>query len=194
MNATTDAKRALTAPRFAIAEAETPVPRRAGLYAIYGDGNAWKSLGLGEQPDDRPLYVGKSESSLLGRDIRQHFGDGRTGSSTLRRSFAALLRTQLRLKAIPRNPNKPERFANYGLLPQHDKLVTEWMRANLQLAFWLHSGAEPLAQIESSVISSMLPPLNLAGVTTQWSSHVSAARKVMAEEARAWATERGFGV
>jgi GIY-YIG catalytic domain len=71
------------------------VPDRPGLYAIHGDGNTWTGLGLGKPPDDRPLYVGKAEDSLVARDVKTHFGDGRTGQSTVRRSFAALLHDEL---------------------------------------------------------------------------------------------------
>lgn len=67
------------------------VPASPGLYAIYAAADVWQQLGLGSPPDGQPLYVGKAEDSLVARDLRQHFTDGRTGSSTLRRSFAALL-------------------------------------------------------------------------------------------------------
>lgn len=66
-----------------------------GLYAIHGAPAVWEQLGLGAPPDGRPLYVGKAEHSLVDRDVKQHFGTGRTGSSTLRRSVAGLLRAHL---------------------------------------------------------------------------------------------------
>ena len=72
---------------------------------------------LNGPPDDRPLHVGKAEDSLLTREIKTHFGDGRTGSSTVRRSFAALLAHTLDLQGLPRNSAKPGYFSNYGLSP-----------------------------------------------------------------------------
>ena len=66
------------------------VPGRPGLYAIYGDAKTWNELGLGMAPDGRPLYIGKAEDSLIIRDLKTHFGDGRTGHSTVRRSFGRL--------------------------------------------------------------------------------------------------------
>jgi hypothetical protein len=69
---------ALAAPRHALANAEAVVPHLPGLYAIYGGAAEWAELGLGHPPDDRPLYVGKSESNLADRDLRTHFGNGRT--------------------------------------------------------------------------------------------------------------------
>jgi hypothetical protein len=67
-----------------------------GLYAFYASVATWKALGLGVAPDDRPLYVGKAQNTLASRDIEGHFGlrergvQSPTGSSTLRRSLAAL--------------------------------------------------------------------------------------------------------
>lgn len=112
-----EAVAALTAPCYALAKAEAVVPHVPGLYAIYGGLMEWADLGLGRPTDDRPLYVGKSESSLADRDLRTHFGNGRTGSSTVRRTFAGLLHDSLGLRGLPRNPARPERFANYGLCP-----------------------------------------------------------------------------
>ena len=130
------ARTALTSPRHTLADAAAHVPNAPGLYAIYGDAGVWQDLALGDPPDDRPLYLGKAEDSLVTRDLKTHFGSGRTGSSTVRRSFAALLRDTLDLHAQPRNPAKPERFANYGLVPPGDETLTGWMRQRLTLAVW----------------------------------------------------------
>ena len=93
------------------------VPPVPGLYAFYGDELAWSSLGLSPAFDDQPLYVGKAERSLNGRDVRTHFAAGKTGSSTIRRSLAALLADELELVAVPRNMAKPDGSANFGLDP-----------------------------------------------------------------------------
>lgn len=164
----------------------SPVP---GLYAIRGSRATWGQLGLGDPPDDRPLYVGKAEESLVSRDLGAHFGDGRTGSSTLRRSFAALLHGTLGLRGLPRNTATPGYYANYGLSREHDAALTEWMWRELELAVW----AKPsdVALIERAVLRRWEPPLNLKDVTTPWSTMLSAARRQMADEAREWASERG---
>lgn len=65
--------------------------------------------------DGQPLYVGKAERSLNGRDVGTHFAAGRTGSSTVRRSLAALLVNELALVAVPRNLAKPDGSASFGL-------------------------------------------------------------------------------
>jgi hypothetical protein len=101
------ARAALTSPRHSPAEAAPHVAAVPGLYAIYGGQDIWLQLGLGDPPDDRPLYVGKAEESLVSRDLKTHFGSGRTGSSTVRRSFAALLRGTLDLCVATAQSGQP---------------------------------------------------------------------------------------
>jgi hypothetical protein len=108
-DAKVDAIAALTFPRHTIAICLAgAVPDQPGLYAMYGNASVWRVLELGEPPDDRPLYVGKAEDSLAARDLNAHFATGATGRSSPRRSFAALLATELRLIAIPRRAANPE--------------------------------------------------------------------------------------
>lgn len=106
------------------------VPPRPGLYAIHSVSATWEELQLGAPPDERPLYVGKSESSLAGRDVTTHFGftgakrtTSVTGYSTVRRSIAALLHDSHGFRGMPRNPEKPGHFANYGLSRKHDEFA-----------------------------------------------------------------------
>ena len=101
---------ALMAPGVDVDTAATSVPPRPGLYTFQADDAVWLELGLGPRPDQRPLYVGKSESSLTTRDVRTHFATGRTGHSTLRRTLAALLVDELELVPCPRNSAKPGYF------------------------------------------------------------------------------------
>lgn len=157
-----------------------------GLYAIYGSPDVWVELGLGSPPDHRPLYVGKAEHSLKSRDVKQHFGTGSTGSSTVRRSLAALLREPLQLKAQPRNISNPDHFANYSVAREGDERLTRWMHQNLRLALWIRPGDASLTELERMVLRHWLPPLNGKEVKTPWTAFVSGARKAMAQEARGW--------
>ena len=184
---------ALTAPRHPLADAHGAVKGVAGIYAIYGGAQTWLELGLGEPPDDRPLYVGKAEESLMDRDINTHFGHGQTGRSTVRRSIAALLRSKLGLRGIPRNPAKPERPANYGLNEGHEAALGEWMHAHLLLATWPKpTGYPSLIGVERRVISTWQPPLNLQDNVSPWKRQLTDARRMMADDARKWARDRGF--
>jgi GIY-YIG catalytic domain-containing protein len=176
-----------------LAGAEDTVPGRPGLSAMVMRPPR-TDLGLGDPPDGRPLYIGKAEDSLVTRDLKTHFGDGRTGQSTVRRSFAALLHDTVGLRGIPRNIAKPGYFSNYGLSAAHDAALTRWMREHLRLAIWPtpRDCEFALGQVETA-LSVDMPPLNLQGVVTPWTGQIKAARAVMTEEARAWTAERQGG-
>ncbi|MFC0681786.1 GIY-YIG nuclease family protein [Lysobacter korlensis] len=164
------------------AEAEQSVPSRPGLYAIHADRPVWEQLGLEPRDEKTPLYVGKAERSLTSRDLRTHFRTGRTGSSTVRRSLAALLRERLSLHAVPRNQARPRHFANYGLEAEGDARLTAWMHEHLTIAVWATLDLE-LGVIETLVIDHWQPPLNLSKVSVP-SPILKAARQAMADEAR----------
>lgn len=184
-----DVLSALHAPRFSLRDALPELPTKPGLYAIHGDELAWTQLQLDLPSEDLPLYVGKAEDSMVKRDLDTHFGDGRTGSSTVRRSFAALLRTELSLSGMPRNPEKPGYFSNYGLSPADDAKLTRWMRDRLEIAVWPTDGSRALADIETDVLRRWNPAINISGVDHRWRSFLKAQRKVMAEQAKAWKPE-----
>jgi hypothetical protein len=169
--------------RFATAEQR--VRSDAGLYAVYGNRDVWTELGLGRRPDGRPLYVGKAERSLAARDLRQHFADGATGRSTLRRSFAALLRCQLKLQAIPRNPDRPADFDRFSLSPTNDARLTAWMTTHLWIAVWAAPEGCRLKVIEDDLKFSWLSPLNLDN-GNRWQELVRAERTFMVDQARRW--------
>lgn len=182
---------ALTGERWSIVDAADHVPPRPGLYAIYGDEQAWRDLQLEPKPE-QPLYIGKAEDSLVSRDLNGHFATNpkskpRTGSSTVRRSIAALLREALGLHAVPRNLAKPERFSDYGLAEDGDARLNEWMHARLSLAVWPAPAGllVQLGTIEAAMIVRFAPPINLDKNPGKL-ARLSAARKVMAAEAARW--------
>lgn len=176
---------ALTGERHPRAEAAKLVAKRPGLYAFYGDGHAWSDLGLTPSFDDQPLYVGKAEKSLNGRDVGTHFATGKTGSSTVRRSLAALLVDRLNLVAVPRNLAKPDGSANFGLDSASDERLSDWMEKRLLLATWVRTGDTTLDDVETTVVRQLRPPLNLDKVGEP-RQRLREARKRMADAARAW--------
>jgi hypothetical protein len=167
------------------AEAIELVEKKPGLYAFYGDARAWKDLGLRPAFEEQPLYVGKAEKSLNGRDVGTHFATGKTGSSTVRRSLAALLADELNLVAVPRNLAKPDGSANFGLDPASDTRLSDWMEQRLTLATWVKPPDATLDTIETAVVRQLRPPLNLDKVGES-RERLRAARKRMADIARAW--------
>jgi hypothetical protein len=183
---------ALRRPAVSVDAMSIDAARSSGLYAFYASDETWLEMGLGPPPDARPLYVGKAETTLASRDLRGHFGTGTrgkqspTGGSTLRRSLAALLAPARGYRAMPRNPDNPSHFANFGLSCEHDKDLSSWMRDQLKLALWPHADPAELDAIETAVLAELLPPLNLAKVTTPWRDQVSTARKGLAKQARDW--------
>ena len=174
------------------------VPNVPGLYALYGSPAGWRALGLGSPPDDRPLYVGKAEASLVSRDLKTHFATGKTGWSSPRRSFAALLSAAgvLELVPMPRRPGNPEptKWTHYGLEDPGDGQLTDWMCSKLRIAVWPSPPGTVLKAVETEVMGYLLPPLNLIGVSTPWTGQVRTARAMMARQAREWARKRGFDV
>jgi hypothetical protein len=182
----------LAAPAVLVGEVDMRVCRMPGLYALHASAATWRQLGLGAPPDLRPLYVGKAEHTLASRDLDGHFGmrpGGRqspTGSSTVRRSLAALRAPAESYRGIPRNPDRPGHFANYGLSAEHDKVLSAWMRRRLRLTMWPHENAAILNAIETGVLTELLPPLNIEKVATPWRKQVKTARSLLAEQARQW--------
>lgn len=189
-----DAIAMLTGERWVILDALNHVPSRPGLYAIYGDEAAWRDLGL-EPRTELPLYVGKAEDSLVTRELNGHFAANpkippRTGSSTVRRSFAAILRDVLDLRAVPRNLNRPERFSNYGLADGGDARLNGWMHDRLSLAVWPAPAAREwvLGDVEAAVIQRFTPPINISK-NPQKLARLRYARAAMAAEASRWRAE-----
>ncbi len=183
----------LAGVRHAHRDAVQVVPKEPGLYAFYGDDHAWASLGLRPAFDGQPLYVGKTERSLNGRDVGTHFAAGKTGSATVRRSLAALLAGELALVAVPRNVAEPDGSANFGLDPASEARLSGWMEQRLSLATWIKPQGTVLDEIETAVMGRLRPPLNLdkVGESRERLRH---ARKRMADIARAWQPVLGPGV
>jgi hypothetical protein len=182
----------LSGPSHAHGEAVRRVPREPGLYAFYGDHRAWVELGLIPSFDGQPLYVGKAERSLNGRDVGTHFAAGKTGSSTVRRSLAALLVERLTLGAVPRNLAKPDGSANFGLDTASEARLSAWMVKRLSLTTWSGSGDASLDEVETAVVRRLHPPLNLDKVGES-RTRLREARRRMADIARAWQPGVGQG-
>ena len=184
---------ALSGPRHKVSEGAGSLPDGPGLYAIYGGPETWLQLGLGKATASAALYVGKAEESLA-TDRELQFLSARTGQSTVRRTFAALLRDALALRGIPRNQTKPEpaKMASYALSDEDDARLTDWLTTHLEIAVWEKpEECTALGAVEVAVLRRWSPPLNLSDPRSTAGARVSAARKAMANDARAWARERG---
>jgi hypothetical protein len=192
MDPAVEAMSALAGPGHKISDAPEHIPSAPGLYAVHAEPDTWRMLGLEGHDPKTPLYVGKSEDDLVTRDLKTHFAVERgdrstTGSSTVRRSFAALLREPLELRGVPRNKSKPGHFSNYALEKDADDRLTEWMNKYLTIAVWPKpAGVDlTLTEVEKRVLRQWGPPLNLTHVPAPL-QQLRSARAVMAAEARAW--------
>jgi len=134
---------------------------------------------------DQPSCVGKAEKSLNGRDVGTHFATGKTGSSTVRRSLAALLAEELELIAVPRNLRKPDGSANFALEHAGDARLSTWMEQRLRLATWVKPEQATLEDVETAFVRRLRPPLNLDEVGEP-RDRLRQARRRLADVARAW--------
>lgn len=192
-----DAMKALAGVSHPITEAVNFVPNVAGLYAIHAEPATWQELKIDESKLGVPLYVGKSESSLVVRELKTHFAVQRgrsikTGGSTVRRSFAALLRDSQGFRGRPRDAMmNPKYFATYSLAADDDMRLTEWMHERLSIAVWPKPAglSLPLRDVEGLILARWTPPLNIQDVPSPlpWLRVVRARMQADAEE---WARGR----
>lgn len=163
----------------AVPIAEVRAPHEPGVYAWFLD----DPRALPTIPDQGrdPIYVGMSKD-LADRGDDNHFSDGGTGFSTLRRSLGALLKSELDLRALPRGTGSSEQnFRCYTFDPAGEKRLSAWMREHLRVAVLPHAGPDAL---ESELIPPAQPPLNLNKWPNPHRADVMALRKVCADDAR----------
>ena len=154
-------------------ELENKIPADPGLYAVFVDSSAkLRETTIANHPLDYPIYVGKSQVGLQVRHLEEHFAAGRTGSSTVRRSFAALLRTALDLNPIRRgSTGRDQDFVSYKLDQASEERLSGWMTSHLEIGWRAFTGpANQLKRQEVALIGHFQPPLNL-----QHSSHPAVA-------------------
>jgi len=141
-------------------------PTVSGIYAFFLTGNSDLSdFGKGGQI----VYIGIAKDSLHDRDFKEHFKTGKTGSSTFRRSIGAILRTKLKLTAIPRGgENDRLRFNNYKII--EEEILTNWMKLNLEIGYWVPNKIltyEQLRETERQITIALKPALDLDPRTRQ---------------------------
>ena len=140
--------------------------QKPGLYAIYFYGEQFPIKEAAEYIKIRPIiYLGKTETSSLNRNLKQHFQSGQTGRSTLRRSLGALLRVQLNLQPIPRGhfDDSEMKFRNYKFDADSENRLTDWMKKNLGLSFYpVQNDLSQIRYLEKKIISKIVPVLNLS--------------------------------
>lgn len=173
--------RRLVARRRAPARLGASIP--PGVYAVFLEnraalpGVATDQTGL--------LYIGMTTDPTGERD---HFGHVHSGFSSPRRSLGALLKEQLRLRAIPRSLGaSPSNWTNYRFSDDGEAALTLWMRANLSVSHVpLDQARADIERVEKQLIVYLKPPLNLKNNPGASSRNLlESLRKACREEARA---------
>lgn len=153
-----DVTAALRSVPVPLAQVQRELPAAPGLYAWWGRFGALPGISGPRHPDAalQLLYVGiapngaASRATLRSRVVGDHIR-GTTGSSTLRRSLAALLSEQQGWRS---------RWTTRPVLVNADELrLSEWMGEKLRLTWAEHP--EPWT-VEAQVIAELEPPLNQA--------------------------------
>jgi hypothetical protein len=110
------------------------------------------------------IYTGKTESSQQSRDADTHFASGKTGSSTLRRSFGSMLREELSLSPIPRSEAERAKrdTSKFKFDPESEQRLTKWMKENLGLSFYAFPRSpSEIDELETILIHKLKPILNI---------------------------------
>jgi len=116
----------------------------------------------------------------------RHFISGSTGTSTIRRSLAALLAPKLALVSMPRTLDEEDndRYDNYMLDRESEDKLTEWMRANFSAAFYEVAEDQAEATLKAMVQYSV-PMFNFQNnPENKYGAEIKKYRKRLAEEAR----------
>ena len=153
---------------------------KSALYAIAFSGDKFpKHFGENKIIKGDIIYVGKTESGIKNRIVKTHFKDGRTNSSTLRRSLGAILIENLNLKPIPN-------IRDYMFIHESEKELTDWMIKNLSISFIpFNRGKRIIREMESEIIYILNPILNINNnVNNNSGSMLKELRKMCREIAR----------
>lgn len=151
-----------------------------GIYVVaYEGGELGFGLWAGQGP--KIVYVGVSKANSS-----RHFISGNTGTSTMRRSLAALLESKLDLIPVPRSKDEADgdRYNNYALLPESEDRLTDWMRENFRVAFLKFDPARA-EELSKMMIDYNVPIFNFQNnPNNKYGAEIKLYRKKCAGEAK----------
>lgn len=157
----------LRRPGKPVADAMQTTPDARGLYAIRVNRAGLDQIGLIGHDPAQPVYTGLASKSLKKRDTRQHFASKATGSSTVRRTLAALLADVMGFVPVPRGTRSPR--SKWKLETEAQEVaLTEWMQKHLNLAVWAAPAGTDLSATETSITQAWRPPLNQINNPDKW--------------------------
>jgi hypothetical protein len=134
-----------------------------------------------KEPKQWVLYVG--ESVNISERVKQHLECDQL-PSTLRRSFGAILKQELKLKAIAGGNNKSEsNIRNYRFGDKGERDLTCWMKQSLELSVY-YCFEDKLNELKKGLIAQAKPLLNLTGWENPYRGRIEQLRKLCEEEAK----------
>lgn len=134
-----------------------------GIYAFFFYGKTFPLKNF-ECGSNDIIYIGKTLKSQKSRDADTHFKTGKTGSSTLRKTFGSLLYDQYKLNPIPRSQTDIEkrRYSHFKFDDKSEKQLTQWMVENLGLSFYPYpKSKKEIDDLETLLINHLVPALNI---------------------------------
>lgn len=159
-----------------------PVPNAAGIYGLWLSQAGWQQLGVG--PDSASgdwAYLGRSSRTLLSTQNRNNiFPEGRTRQSGVRRTLAALLRSELGL--TPTITEDEYRKDRWGLSVTDDRRLAVWLAKHASVGWWespSYLTDKDLKGVEGQLRERLRPPLNIHGTPTRWRDAIRVARRDM---------------
>ena len=151
-----------------------------GIYFVAYTGTELGGGSLWGEQKPRVIYIGQSKPNSS-----RHFLSGNTGTSTVRRSLAALLANKMGLVAIPRSTDQADndRYDNYMLNTESEDKLTEWMRDNFTAAF-LKVAEDIVEPTLKAMIQYSVPMFNFQNnPDNKYGAEIKKYRKRLAEEA-----------
>ncbi len=150
-----------------------------GIYIVAYEGNEL-GFGLWSGKAPRVVFVGLSKANSA-----RHFKSGYTGTSTMRRSLAALLQAKLNLVPIPRSkdPKDNDRYNNYSLDEESEDKLTQWMKENFRIACYEFASAKS-EELHRAMIEYNVPMFNFQNnPENKYGAEIKVYRKKCAAEA-----------
>ncbi len=176
MPSLTEIENALLESRQGVRLGLTDLSDGPGIYGIYGDEEAWSSLGFGEQTNNGLLYLGSTLDGLNRRVLLTHFANRKSPWSIVRRSLASLLRDELGLEI---DPGSPDIHRHFGLVRKSDGALSKWMRNRLQVGFWASDDLVELQLVEQEALAVWKPGLCPYAAPVEQRERIEAARQAM---------------
>jgi hypothetical protein len=151
-----------------------------GVYIIACESNSL-SFGLRAAEEPQVVFVGLSKANSS-----RHFTSGFTGTSTMRRSLAALLQNSLGLIPVPRSNDESDndRYDNYALDASSEEKLTRWMFDNFKFAFY-ECDASIVPKLHAALLDYNVPLFNFQNNPhNKYGAEIKKYRKICANAAR----------